>query len=425
MEIESLNLQSLISNKLFMKPLTLDLIEFANGGAAVARGKKKRTIFVPFGIPGEKVRARITSQKNDHARAEIVQLLTPSPDRVEPRCPHFGVCGGCHFQHMRYEAQLAAKQAVVVDQMARIGNVKQAPVLATLPNPTPWSYRVEMSLSPTKDGRLGFWSPQQREVIPIDTCPITHPQLLTLLQDIDLELPGLRKMTLRRGVDEALLAAVEVNDVEPPSLAADFPISVAIVLPNKTAATLVGDHYTVQSVRERDFRVSPGCYLPPSLTGMALVIESVLRYAQPGGTESVLELYSGVGMLTAFLAERAASVVAVEQNKDAVADSAVNLAHTENVSVYAGSVEAALPVVGDDYDVLVLHPTKDGLSREAMKGLVPKRPSRLIYVSSDVATMARDGRQLMHRGGYRLREIQPIDMEPQTYRVQTVSLWEK
>ena len=408
-----------------MKLLTLDLIEIANGGAAVARGKKKLTIFVPYGIPGEKVRAAITSQKNDHAYAEIEQVLTPSPDRIEPQCTYFGTCGGCHLQHMRYEAQLAVKQAVVIDQMERIGNMKNVPVRETLPNPTPWAYRMEMSLNPTKDGRLGYWSPRLREVIAIETCPISDPQLLTLLQDIDWELPGLRKMTLRMGSDEALLAAVEVNDVEPPSLEADFPISVAIVLPDKTAATLVGEHFTVLSVRGRDFRVSSGCHLPPSLSGMELVIDAVMRYAQLAGPESVLELYSGSGMLTAFVAEKAAHVVAVEWNQDAVADMAVNLVHTENVSVYEGAVEVTLPTLDDAFDLLLLHPPHDGLSREALQAVLQKRPSRLIYVSSDVATMARDGRQLMHNGGYKLVEIQPIDMQPQTYRVETVSLWER
>ncbi len=408
-----------------MKPITLDLIEMANGGSAVARGKKKLTIFVPYGIAGEKVQATIISQKNDHARAEIVQVLRPSPDRIEPGCEYFGVCGGCHYQHMRYEAQLRTKKDIVLDQMERIGNVKNAPVCETLPNPTPWAYRVEMSLSPTKDGRLGFWSPHQKEVIPIEACPISRPQLLTLLQDIDLELPGLRKMTLRMGADEELLAAIEVDDVEPPSLEADFPISVAIVLPDKTAATLVGDHFIVQSVHERDFRVSPGCFLPASLAGMALVIDTVLRYAALTGAESVLELYSGVGMLTAFLAEQAAHVVAVERNQDAVADMAVNLAHTENVSVYEDFVESALPVLDEAFDLVVLHPVKDGVSRDGMQALLEKRPFRIIYVSSDIATMARDGGQLIRRGGYKLIEVQPIDMQPQTYHVETVSLWER
>jgi 23S rRNA (uracil1939-C5)-methyltransferase len=404
------------------KRQTLKLLEMAHGGSAIARGKKQMIIFVPQGIPGELVRVTITHQKNEHGYAELVEVLQSSPDRIEQRCTHYSVCGGCHFQHIRYEAQLQVKQAVVVDQMARIGKIKDVPVNAIPPNPDQWAYQHELVLSPVTDGGLGFWSPVERRIFPIEECPITQPELLTLLQDIDLELPGLRKLTLRRGADEALLAAIEVDDVEPPSLEADFPISVAIVLPNRSAATLVGDHYSVFHIKGRDFRVSPGCYVAVSKAGMEQVIAAVLRMAALTGSESVLELYSGIGTLTAFLAEQAGQVTAVEWNRDAVADTAVNLDHTDNVSLYEGQVEQVLPTLTDPIDVMVINPPASGMSKEAAKEVVGKRPSPLIYVSSDVATMARDSRHLA-RSGYKLIEIQPIDMRPQTYHIETVSLW--
>ena len=142
-----------------MERLTLDLTEFAHGGSAVGRAKRKRTVFVPGGIPGEKVRVEIHSEKNKYAYANLVSVLKASPERIEPNCEYFGVCGGCHFQHLAYDAQLEAKQQVTIDQMMRIGNLKNAPVALTIANPEPWAYRTEMSLSPTKNGRLGFWSP--------------------------------------------------------------------------------------------------------------------------------------------------------------------------------------------------------------------------------------------------------------------------
>lgn len=209
----------------------------AHGGSGIGRANRSRTVFVPLTVPGEKVRAQIVSEKNKYAQAELVQVLQPSPERVTPRCQHFAVCGGCHFQHMSYGAQLAAKEAVVRDQLARLGGFKQANVVPVLPNPEPWAYRVEMVLSPVGNGRLGFWSPVQKEVIAIEECPIARPELVGLLQDVELDLPGLRKLSLRVGDDEALLAAIEVDGVEPPELEADFPISVAIVLPDKTAAS--------------------------------------------------------------------------------------------------------------------------------------------------------------------------------------------
>ncbi|MCB8928486.1 MAG: class I SAM-dependent RNA methyltransferase [Ardenticatenaceae bacterium] len=405
-----------------MEKITLDITEMAHGGSAIGRASRGRTIFVPLAIPGEKVRVQVVSQKNSYAQAELLQVLQPSPERVTPRCQHFAVCGNCHFQHMSYEAQLAAKENVVRDQLARLGGFKSANVQPVRPNPEPWAYQVEMVLSPAGNGRLGYWSPVKREVIAIEECPISRPELVALLQDIELDLPGLRKLSLRIGDDEALLAAIEVDGVEPPELEADFPVSIAIVLPDKTAASLVGDFYSVQQINGRDFRVSPGVEMALSPTAAALVVETVLRFAALTGEENVIELYSGAGLLTAFLAEQAAEIVAVERNPDAVADLTVNLDELDNVSVFEGAVEDVLPLMPEGVEVMVANPPAAGLSRKAVTAVTKAQPTQFIYVSSDVATLARDGRSLA-KAGYRLVEVQPIDGRPQTFHIETVSLW--
>ncbi|GJM42511.1 MAG: putative RNA methyltransferase [Ardenticatenaceae bacterium] len=405
-----------------MDKVTLDISDMAHGGSGIGRASRGRTIFVPLTMPGEKVRAQIVSQKNKYAQAALVQVLKASPERVEPTCQHFGICGGCHFQHMSYEAQLKVKEGVVRDQLARLGGFKTANVQPVVPNPEPWGYRVEMVLSPVGNGRLGYWSPVQRKVISVDECPVARPELVTLLQDVELDLPGLRKLSLRVGDDEALLAAIEVDGVEPPELEADFPVSVAIVLPDKTAASLVGDFYSVQQINGRDFRVSPGVVLAPSPAGMALVVQTVLRFAALTGEENVIELYSGAGTLTAFLAEQAAEIVAIERNADAAADLTVNLDDLDNVNLFESEVEAVLPLMPEGVEVMVAHPDSSGLSRKAITAVTHAQPLKFIYVSSDVATLARDGRSLA-KAGYTLVEVQPIDMQPQTFHVETVSLW--
>jgi 23S rRNA (uracil1939-C5)-methyltransferase len=405
-----------------MNDVTLTLTIMAHGGAAMGRDDNGRSTFVPFTIPGETVRARLTTEKRHFARGDLLDIIDPSPDRIEPRCPHFGVCGGCHFQHMTYERQLQAKQIVVTDQLQRLGGFDEVNVLPVKPNPTPWGYRVDASLSPVPGGGLGYWSPQKREVIPIETCPIIHPRLQELWQDVDLDLPGLRKLTLRVGDDEALLAALEVDDVEPPELATDFPVSVAIVLPDATAASLVGDNYIVQRVKGRDFRVSPGCFFQPSPAAAGLLVDAVLAYANLSGAEAVVELYSGVGMLTAFLAETGAAVTAVELNPDAVADTAVNLHDFDNVTLYEGPAEEILPLLDVRAALLVVDPPDGGLSPAVIESIARLVPARLIYVSADLPALARDGKKLA-QAGYRLAEVQPIDMTPQAFQIDTVSLW--
>ncbi|MFQ5398222.1 MAG: class I SAM-dependent RNA methyltransferase [Anaerolineae bacterium] len=405
-----------------MKSITLELTAMANGGAALGRDGQGRPVFVPFTIPGETVQARIVSEKRQFARAVLVAVVAASPDRIEPRCPHFGQCGGCHFQHIAYERQLELKREVAADQLRRIGGLKDALVRPTLAHPDPWAYRVDVSLSQTPEGGLGYWSPLLRRVMPIDTCPIIHPRLQELWHDFDLELPGLRKLTLRVGDDGALLAALEVEGVEPPELAVDFPVSVAIVLPDRTAASLVGDSFLVRSVKGRAFRVSPGCFFQPSPAAAEQLVDSVLRLAGLTGVETVVELYSGVGMLTSFLSTAAARVIGVELNPDAVADAAVNLEETENVTLYQGTAEEVLPLLEASPEVMVVNPPGAGMSAAVIKAVAAKASARLVYVSADVATLARDGR-LLKKAGYRLVEVQPVDMRPQTFHVDSVSLW--
>lgn len=430
MEIARKHISALQSLAVSTMPetLTLKLTNMANGGDALGRDENGRVIFVPYTVPGEEVRVEITEDKERFAHGRLLEILQAVPERAEPRCPHFGVCGACQWQHIEYEAQLRYKRAIVRDQLARIGGMEEVVVRETLANPEPWSYSIDVSFSPTTgEEALGFWSPFLERVMPIEVCYIIRPQLLELFQDTDFAFPGLRRLTLRIGDDEALLMALEVDGLEPPELATDFPLSVAVVLPDGTAANLVGDNFLVQRVEGpygevRDFRVSAGSFFYPSPPATNKLVETVLQYAALQGGETVLDGYCGVGMLSAFLAGRAASVLGIEAAPDAVEDAAVNLDDLENVTLYQGALEEVLPEFTTRPDVMVVDPPPEGLSRDVVAMLGGAGLDRLIYVSSDVATLARDGRQLRQEG-YRLVEVQPLDMLPQTYQVLTVSLW--
>ena len=324
---------------------------------------------------------------------------------------------------MAYEAQTAVIPQIVSDQLKRIGGIEDVVIRDPIPHDPTWAYRAEVALSPVAGGGLGYWSPTQKKVIPIETCLIIREELFNLWQDVDLELPGLRKLTLRMGDDEALLAAMEIDDMEPPELEADFPVSVALILPDRSAASLVGDTYSVQTIKGRDFRVSPGCYFAPNSGMRTAVIDTLLAFANLQGTETVLEGYSGVGILTAFLAEQAKEIVAIEINEDAINDAITNLDHTENVSLYQGWLEDVLPTLDIQPDLIVLDPPEKGLSPTAVDHIIARAAPKLLYLSADIATLARDGKRLT-KAGYQLTEIQPIDISPQTYHFHTVSLWQ-
>lgn len=406
-----------------METITLTLTNMANGGAALGRDSSDRVIFVPFTIPGEQVEVAIIEDKKRYAQGQLVKLLAEAAERVVPRCPHFGACGSCHFQHIDYPAQLRFKETVIRDQMARIGGLQQVPVKSMIANPAPWLDAVEVHFDATLDGRPGFWFPAANQVMTIETCYLIRPELIELYRQVDLELPDLRHLSLRLGDDGSFLAALETDGVEPPELETDMPVSITLLLPDGTAANLIGDNYLVQAAKGRDFRVSAGCYFPPSPAATGPLIDTVVAYANLSGREQVLELYSGVGTLTAFLSPQASELIAIEQNEDAAADAAVNLQEFDNIALYVGLVEEVLPMLAVDADIVIADPPSVGLGPAAVDAIVATAARRLIYLSRDVATLARDSRLLTSKG-YRLVELQPIDMFPQTYHSQIVSFWQ-
>ncbi len=394
----------------------------ANGGAALGRDSDDHVIFVPFGIPGEVVNVSVPETNKRFTWGELTEVVDRSAERVDPRCPHFGVCGGCHFQHIEYEAQLRYKREVLIDQLERIGGLKQVVVKPTLANPEPWGYSAEVDFYPTHEGRLGFWSRQLSDVIPIVTCPISRPDLINVFQDINLEMTGLRRLTLRQGSDDLMLALIETENAEPPALETDIPISAALKIFGDKVVNLIGENYLVYSIKGRHFRVSAASFFYPSPAASEVLVDTILKYASLEPTGTIHELYSGVGLLTSFLADIADEVFAVEGYEDSVADTIVNLASVNNVSLYEGFTEEILPHIETKPDLVVADPPASGLPVSVIDSLVQHAPDRLLYISSDSATLARDSKRLS-RAGFQIIEIQPIDMYPQKFDTLSISYW--
>ena len=411
-----------------MTELTLTLTDMAHGGLALGRDRGGRAIFVPFAIPGETVRVRAPRPDARFARAELLAVVRPSPDRVNPRCRHFGICGQCAFQHMTYAAQLRAKEAVVRDQLSRVGGIRNPVVRPIIPHPAAYGYRGETALFRAEGGGLGYWSPVERRIFRVAECPILAPALQAALEDLDVDLPDLRKLTLRLGDDDELLAALEVEGVEPPELAVDFPVSVSIVLPDRTAASLIGDPFLVRTVGGRPLRLSPGVAAPHSAAAAEMLTAAVLDAAAVAPGETVLESRAGPGWLTAALAARAAEVIAIEPNPDAVADAAENLDAFDNVSLYEATEEEALPALARTPATAIFHAHGHGQSHGAgelpaatLDWLARAQPGRVVVVA-EVGALAKDAKRLA-KAGYRPVSFQPVDLGPQGFEVEVVGGW--
>ncbi len=407
-----------------MEAFTLGLTAIAHGGAALGR-HEGRVVFVPYAIPGETVRVEIVEDKGRHAFARLIEVLEPAPERTAPPCPYFGPtgCGGCQWQHIAYPAQLRFKSAIVADQLARIGGIADPPVHPTLPDPSGWAYRNHARFHPAPDGGLGFQAAAGNETIPIDECRILHPLLADLYAALDLDVEGLLHLSLRAGTATGdSMLVFEMEDDLPPALELDLPVSCVLLLSDGQHANLIGNNFIREIVAGRTYRISAPSFFQVNTPQAGELVRLVLAYLDLRGGETVLDAYCGVGLFTVPLAERAGLVVAVEVAPPAVADLLENTALYDNVDVIEGPVEAVLPDLETPPDAAVVDPPRTGLDRLALDALVEHHPARLVYVSCDPATLARDAKRLI-AAGYRLVEVQPVDLFPQTYHVESVALF--
>jgi 23S rRNA (uracil1939-C5)-methyltransferase len=407
-----------------METFELQLTSIAHGGAALGR-HEGRVIFVPYALPGETVRVEITEDKGRYAFARLVAVLAPSPERVAPPCPYFGPagCGGCQWQHVDYTAQLRFKAEVVADQLSRIGGIANPVVRPTLPDPSGWAYRNHAQFHPAPGGGLGFQGAVASHVVPIDECLILHPLLSDLYATLDLDLPDLLRLSLRAGTETGdLMLVFEMADDLPPALEIDLPVSCVLLLSDGQHANLIGNNHITETVADHTFRISAPSFFQVNTPQAVQLVRLVTEYLDLRGGETVLDAYCGVGLFTTHLAGRAGLVVGVELAPAAVADLLENTATMDNVEVVEGPVEAVLPDLDVPLDAAVVDPPRAGVDRFALDALVARRPARIVYASCDPATLARDAKRLAH-AGYSLVEVQPVDMFPQTYHVESVALF--
>ncbi len=298
----------------------LTLSAFTYGGDTLGRippaeaGKPDRAVFVPFGLPGERVRIRLVEQKRGFARGELLEVLEPAPERIMPRCKHFGVCGGCHYQHMPYEMQLKAKTEILRDQLRRIGHIENAPVQEAVACPEPYYYRNQVQFHLTAEGKLGYVRAGMIEraadeshrhrtapsVLPITECHLPEGAINSLWPQLEFE-PGIdiERVSIRQGKDEELMVGLESDAPDLPELEIEAGVSVAHIYEEHAAVLAGGDHVTMQ-VLGRDFQVSAASFFQVNTAMAEKMVEHVLANL-PSERSTILDVYCGVGLFSAFL----------------------------------------------------------------------------------------------------------------------------
>ena len=401
----------------------------AHGGAAIARSDQK-TYLVDYALPGELVEASPAERRRGVVFARAERILDASPHRVQAPCPHFGACGGCQLQHAAYAYQLAWKRRVVEDAWRGAG-LRLPPDAAVHGMEDPWRYRIrgEFEAVPERAAfRFGFHRIRSHDLLPIRTCPIHDLRIERALE------------VFRAGIVRCRVDAVQNLQltVEPNGrgllwalrfrggarrLPEDFVQEIAGRLPE---VVLLEDSITVD-FWDLVFRVRSDTFVQTNYRQMLVLYRIALEMLQAGPGDAVLDLYAGIGTISLAVARTAASVTAVEANRSAAAMARVNMRinAAENVHLLVGTVEKSLRQVrAGEHQAAILDPPRAGCEPAAIAELLRLGPDRLVYVSCEPSTHARDIAALV-RGGYRVRRAAVVDMFPQTYHIESVVLLER
>jgi 23S rRNA (uracil1939-C5)-methyltransferase len=394
----------------------------AYGGDMIGRLPDGRAVFVPFGVPGETVRLTITQDKKNFARGEIVEVPEPSPYRIPAPCAHFSECGGCHYQHISYDQQLQLKKTILQEQLERIGRLEAPPVAEVIPSTNQLSYRNHIKFHISPEGKPGFIRANKRGVMPIVECRLPETLLAEIWPLLEIEPgSGISSLGLRLGIEDDILVVLESQhpfdaqfDIE------SIPLSVVHISP-ENSIVLAGSDYSIMQVKERQFRVSGQSFFQVNSPLAEKLVEKIVSYL-PEISNLALELYSGVGLFSAFIAQRAEKLITVEASESACDDFVHNLDDFNNVDLYQGPVEDILPNLDITPEIVLLDPPRTGLHKEVIRTLSAMQPKLLFYISCDPATLARDSRLLIE-GGFAPQQFIPFDFFPQTYHIETLSIW--
>jgi len=380
--------------------LRLTVERLASGGEGVARAPDGRVVFVPATVPGDVVDVRVVEEHKRFARAALERVVEPGPERVAPACALVGTCGGCTWQHLEYTAQCRAKAERVRETFARVAGLEVPEPVGCTPSPVPLGYRSRARVG-FRDGVVGFRRAGSHRLCAADRCPVLVPALEEALRGLATAPPsGDGELTLAAGDDGTVCIT---GDGRPGN-----------------AITIDAAGHTVE--------VSPGVFFQanaPLRSGLATAVHEAA-----GTGARALELFAGSGFFTLGLAARFERVLVVEAQGRATRDLACNLAQNglRNVEVVTGVAERQLAgprLAGYAPDVVVLDPPRKGLGRVSVERLASFAAPRIVYVSCDPATHARDVSRLAVAGGYALRHLQAFDLFPQTPHVEAIAVLER
>lgn len=422
------------------------------------------TVFVPGAILGERVRVKISEVKKNFARGELKEVISYSPHRIKPLCSVYYLCGGCHLQHIAYEKQLEMKKGIVENALERMGN-QNIKALPTIGMKDPWRYRNKGYFQMNQEKgkvRLGFYKAGSYDFVPASGCVLFSLQINRLVRYLEDQLSlqkvtvydskagggNLRNILIRESgnTEEIMIVFITKED----NLGFDqnvlndlvrtFPqvISIYQNISRSPKAVLLGKDFRLlkgkpdleDAIGPHKFKISPQSFFQVNVVQAEILNEKVLEYANLSGEETVIDSYCGTATISIYMAKRAKKVYGIEIEKSAVRDAKINceLNGISNLKLFSGKAEEWLyrwRRSGEEVHLVIVDPPRRGCSSKALKGIIKIKPKKIIYVSCNPATLARDLKYLTKNDDYKLKKALPIDMFPQTGHIECIASLER
>lgn len=439
--------------------IDVEFEDLTHDGAGVAK-VEGYPLFVPNGLPKEKAKIKVIKLNKGYGFGKIVEIYGESPYRVDPACPIYKECGGCQLQHLSYEGQLKAKEKQVRDVLERIGKLENVKVHPVLGMENPWRYRnkAQVPVGEQEGGLIGgFYQQRSHQIINMKECIIQQEKNDEVVQTVinicsrygvraydESRAKGdLRHIMARYGLvtgEVMVVLITRTNDLLHKNKIIEEIVSripgvksiVQNVNPKKTnvifgdeTKVLWGEEVIYDFIGDIKFAISARSFYQVNPEQTKALYEKALEYAELSGTENVIDAYCGIGTISLFLAQKAKKVFGVEIVPEAIEDAKRNaqLNGISNADFAVGEAEVVIPKwyeEGNVADVFVVDPPRKGCDEALLQTIIDMKPKKVVYVSCNPGTLARDLR-ILEDGGYKTVEVQPVDMFPQTMHVETVA----
>jgi len=417
--------------------LQIEIESLSFGGSGIAKEDGK-VFFVRGGLPKDVLEINIIKDKGKYAEAVIAKIIEPSPDRIKPACPVFDLCGGCQLQNLNYPAQLREKEHMLKETLGRLGGLHDVPIEPIVSSPNEFGFRNKVTLSAwfyKGHWHLGYNQKGSTRKVPIESCPISTDivdktikrvsQVLVSLGDPHFPLD---KIHISSNGVKSQITLVPVHNRKGDTLKTLHRHLKRHLETENVSIAGIGETGFEFTILDNKFMTTPSAFTQVNSSVNEFLINTVLKWAELTEETTVLDLYSGIGNFSIPLARESKEVLGVEISKNSVklANKNLELNSVKNIVFQNASSEDAITILNDqeeEFDLVVLDPPREG-AKKIIDGMVKLNPEKIIYISCDPATLARDLKKL-NELGYKVQKVRAFDMFPQTYHIETVTLLAK